>query len=235
MTIRATTCLGDNTVPILRDLVSQLLDAGIDIDFDEDQAPGEREEAFVSGSVDLAWACGLLTAERIDGLDLEVVAAPVFAGEAGAVYRSVIVVSAESHAVTVSDTFDGRLALNEYGSWSGYRGLERWLETRSLSIDAYRTHVLTGSHRNSVSAVAEGVADVAAVDHTVWDHLVATEPRVSGVRVLATTSDSPAPPFSLRTALVADLAPILLSLHPAGLARIEPAGIDTYRTMLPGV
>lgn len=235
MTLRATTCLGGNTVPILSDLVSELVDAGVDIAFDEFQDPGAREAAFRAGAVDLAWACGLLTAETIDGLDLEVVAAPVFDGESGPVYRSVIVVSASSSAATVSDTFGGRLALNEYGSWSGYRGFERWLESVSLSIDAYRTHVLTGSHRNSARALADGVADVAAIDHTVWNHLVATEPWVSDLRVIATTSDSPAPPFSLRSGLVADLAPVLLALHPAGLVRIEPAAIESYRPMLPGV
>lgn len=235
MRLRATTCLGENTVPILRDLVAGLVEVGVDIEFDEYAEPGEREELFLSGEADLVWACGLLTVERIDDLDLEVVAAPVFTGESAPVYRSVIVVSATSDARSVSDTFSGRLALNEYGSWSGYRGFERWLAENSLSIDSYRTHVLTGSHRNSARSIVDGVADVAAIDHTVWDHLIAGEDWVSGLRVLTLTTDWPAPPFSLRSGLVPDLAPILGSLRPLGLERIEPATIATYRPMLPGV
>lgn len=235
MKLRATSCLGDNTVPILSELVAQLNDAGVDIDFDASQEPGEREAAFRRGDVDVVWACGLLTAAVADGLDVEVIAAPVFDGEPGPVYRSVIVVPAGSDAMTVSDTFEGRLALNEYGSWSGYRGFERWLADQSLSIDGYRTHVPTGSHRNSARALNEGVADVAAIDQTVWRHLVATEPWVSGLRVLTVTSDWPAPPFSVRSTLAAELAPVLLGLKPTGLARIEPADLDTYRPMLPGV
>ena len=234
MTLRATTCLGENTVPILRDVVVRLAAAGVDIEFDELSDPGEREELFLSGGADLVWACGLLTAERIDEFDLEVVAAPVFAGEPGPVYHSVVVVSATSDARSVSDTFAGRLALNEYGSWSGYRGFERWLEEKSLSIDSYRTHVLTGSHRNSARSIVDGVADVAAIDHTVWNHLLAHEDWISGLRVVETTSDWPAPPFSVRPGITTDVAPLLEAMRPDGLDRIEPATIASYRSMLPG-
>ena len=233
MTYRATTCLGDNTVPVLRDLVDALRSAGVDIEFDEELEPGEREQLMRSGGADLVWACGLLTVERIDaGLDLRVVAAPVFAGESGPVYRSVIVVRADDPATRVSDTFAGHLAVNELGSWSGYRGLDRWLGEQGLSIERYRTMVLTGGHRRSARAVAEGVADVAAIDHTVWDHLQQQGILTDELRVVTATSDWPAPPFSVKGQLADELRSALVDARPAGLERIEPAHVATYQPML---
>lgn len=233
MTLLATTCLGANTVPILGHLAAGLRRVGVDVEFDDRLEPGERDELLRADAVDLVWACGLLTMERIAaGARLEVVAAPVFAGETAARYRSVVVVRSDSEASEVSDTFTGRLAVNELGSWSGYRGYSAWLDELGESIDSYRTVVLTGSHRNSTSAVLEGVADVAAVDHTVWDHLVSTGSSVGGLRVLASTTDWPAPPFSVRPEFARELRDALVGLSVAGLDRIEPTTAAAYEPML---
>ena len=230
--LRATTCLGDNTVPILRDLVAELRQVGLDIEFDEELGPAERVELLESGDADLVWACGLLTIERIAaGRGLEIVAAPVFTGEPAAVYRSVIVVRSDDPAREGSDTFGRRLAVNEHVSWSGYHGFGRWLADEGAGSESYPTEVLTGSHRNSALAVAEGVADVAAIDHTVWEHLVRTEPAVESLRVLTTTADWPAPPFSVRSADPHGLRAILANLRPVGLDRIIPASADQYHFM----
>ncbi len=232
MTLRATTYLGDNTIPILAELVEGLLGAGVDIEFDTSLEPGERDEIIRAGEADLVWACGLLTVDLIEaGVDLDIVAAPMFQGESGATYRSVIVVRADDPARKVSDTFGRRVAINEHESWSGYHGFGRWLAGQGSTIEEYPTEVLTGSHRNSALAIAEGVADVAAIDHTVWDHLVRTEPAVERLRLLTTTSDWPAPPFSVRRGDPDGLAGVLPGLRPSGLDRIVSAATGDYHSM----
>jgi len=58
--------------------------------------------------VDFVFACGLLTTVRIDqGRHVEVIAAPIFPGETKAVYRSVIISSADV-PVGARDRFTSR-------------------------------------------------------------------------------------------------------------------------------
>jgi len=229
--LTATTCLGENTVPILRNLIEQLGKAGVTVHFDEDNGWAEREAGFRAGSVDLVWACGLLTAELVDvRSDYTVVGSPVFEQSGQAVYRSIIVVREDSTFATPSDLLRGRLAVNEYGSWSGYVGLGEWLASEDRSIDEFHVHVMTGSHALSLEALRDRVADVAAIDSTIWDDLGPAGRQ--GLRAFASTRSWPAPPFSLKTELVEELTPALLACDVAGLAAIEPAEFENYRFML---
>jgi len=224
--------------------------------------------AEVVANLDLVWACGLLTAELVaDGCPIEVVAAPVFAGETAAVYRSVIVARATSSGVGgsasgsasvpgaeqgarsvggplgLADLARLRVAVNETGSWSGYRALLREFgvvrgESPAAVAAAIETDmILTGAHLESVRAVADHRADIAAVDSSIWDWLVAVDPEaVEGVVAVDQTTDWPAPPFSVggsssaREALTADLLSLSVQSLP-GLARIVPSSIERYRFM----
>ena len=231
MKLTATTCLGENTVPILRNLIEQLGTAGLAVDFDEDDGWAEREAAFQAGTVDLVWACGLLTAELIEvGSDYTVVGAPVFEESSQAVYRSIIVVRDDSTFATPGDLRHGRLAVNEYGSWSGYVGLGEWLASEDGSIDDFQVHVITGSHALSLEALRDRVADVASIDSTIWDDLGPADRR--GLRAFASTRAWPSPPFSIRSELVEGLAPALLACNVGGLVAIEPAELENYRFMV---
>ena len=84
MTLRATTCLAENTDPMLRRWIEHLQGIGIDIEFDEGLTTSERLAMASSGEVDVLFACGLQTMELIAlGTPLDVVAAPVFDQRAG--------------------------------------------------------------------------------------------------------------------------------------------------------
>lgn len=61
-----------------------------------------------------------------------------------------------------------RLALNGRDSMSGYLALQRDLEAMGESLAIFAATVETGSHRGSAMAVAEGRADVAALDCRSW-------------------------------------------------------------------
>lgn len=231
MMLRATTCLGENTISILRELIEGLGTLGIECEFDESLDFRSREAAFRAGEMDLVWACGLLTVRSQTESGTEIVAAPVFAGENAPVYRSAIVVRTDSPAHSIAATMSGRLAVNEFGSWSGYEGFTRWLITRDLSVDSYRTTVLTGSHRNSAMAVVDGSADVAAIDHTVLQLLLAEEPWAAGLRVLTNTDDWPAPPFSVRPGAVDQSVLAEAAGNTSGVREIVPVSADAYSFM----
>ena len=67
------------------------------------------------------------------------------------------------------DLFRGRrLAFNGRDSMSGYLALQRDLETMGESLAIFSGTVETGSHRGSGRAVAEGRADVVALDCRSW-------------------------------------------------------------------
>jgi len=211
--LRACTLLGPNTVDPLDAVVRHLAGRGHRLEIVDSRA-----------GVDLLWACGLLTAELIaDGAELEVVAAPVFPGETEPVYRSVVVARRAGQGTR-------RLAVNEYGSWSGYQGL---LRSHRLAPWLSGEIVISGSHLDSIAAVAAGNADAAAIDHSVWDWVVAHQPAlVADLMVLETSDDWPAPPFSVRrSASARDLVDDLLSYPPAPNLEIVPATFDRYQFM----
>jgi ABC-type phosphate/phosphonate transport system substrate-binding protein len=203
MSLRATTLLGANTVPILRDLLETIeTTAGAAVAYDDEMPLDEREQLVRDGAVDLVFACGLLTAEMIrDGVPIQIVAAPIFPEESAAVYRSVIVARQDSAVGSVADGLSYRLAVNEYGSWSGWRAYERHLEALGRSADEHPTTVLSGGHARSVAAVRDGVADIAAIDSSIWRALPQEDRR--GLVVIDTTKDWPAPPLSLHTGVPA--------------------------------
>lgn len=57
------------------------------------------------------------------------------------------------------------VAVNDGRSQSGWAAPQAFMETRDLSF--HKTS-LTGSHRNSAHAVANGTADIAAIDAQTW-------------------------------------------------------------------
>ncbi|MDW3220271.1 MAG: PhnD/SsuA/transferrin family substrate-binding protein [Acidimicrobiales bacterium] len=155
---------------------------------------GIELEPTAATTPDVVFACGLLTRERIAaGEPVVVVAAPVFPGETTAVYRSVVVSRTDGPA-DLASAQEGTLAVNEYGSWSGWHGYVDDLAGHGLPVPHRR--VVTGGHRASVGAVRHGDAAVAAIDSSLWRWLPGDER--DGLRVIHETVDWPAPPLSVR-------------------------------------
>jgi hypothetical protein len=204
MTLRAATLLGDNTISILTEVVVQIQSAGLDIEFDPSQNVGQP---------DLLFACGLLTAEMISrGETYQIFAAPLFPGESMPVYRSVMVGR------------PGVMAVNEFGSWSGWRAyLEHAGRPEELMV--------SGSHRQSLDAILEGTADFAAIDSSIWNHELAHDIRLKGLDVFAETIDWPAPPFSVSTSLDSAVSELLVNAL-LGCLSLIPTDFATYEPML---
>lgn len=239
MGLSTITFLGDNTQPILRALTAHVATTtGVDVKV-VPTPPGSSQHAARSArGADLTWACGLLTVEMIDAGDLEadIVAAPVFAGEDGPTYHSVLIARTE---LTDLVHFRGTVAVNERESWSGHHALGHHLDAIG-SEHAVAGVRVTGSHRGSVEAVAGGDADLAAIDHTVWQHLAETTSVTAGLTVIDRTRDWPAPPFAIHRRVAAETRRRLIDALTAttlgdveGLTGIVAAARSDYREMRP--
>ena len=183
LTHRGSCLLAENAAEFLLGLQAGLRAHGIDL------VVGPEGDA-----TQVLFACGLLTREWIAaGRPFDVVAAPVFPGETGAVYRSVVITRDDGPA-DLAAAQEGTLAVNEYGSWSGWHGYVDDLRHHGFAVPHRR--VVTGGHLASVAAVRDGRAHVAAIDSSLWRWLAPDDrPRL---RVVHETADWPAPPFSVR-------------------------------------
>jgi ABC-type phosphate/phosphonate transport system substrate-binding protein len=122
------------------------------------------------------------------------------------------------------------IAINDPLSQSGWAALHRWLTDQGLTHGAV---LVTGAHAQSARAVAEGTADLAAIDAQSWRQLLrfdGADPALEIARTHPTpglpliTAQDPAP---LRTALAQALdrvgADILADLDLAGVVQIAQA------------
>lgn len=88
-----------------------------------------------------------------------------------------------------------RLAFSEPASMSGFLALKRDLKAAGESLSLFSGMLETGSHRASVLAVAEGRADVCAVDCRSWTLMRRYEPAAAALSVVGWTARRPGLPF----------------------------------------
>lgn len=114
-----------------------------------------------------------------------------------------------------------RLAVNEVDSHSGWGAA--WAYARSHGF-AFRNAVLTGAHSASARAVADGHADIAAVDAISWQLIQRYDTSARHLRIIARTDASPGQ--TLITARTNDPAPLRAAVLQA-LAALPMAHQDT--------
>ncbi len=205
--MRATTLLAGNTAEPLSGICAQLTDAGVPTFFDRDEPFDSRLAAVRSGEVDVVWACGLLTAELIDeDALLDPIGIPELVGLDEGRYHSMIVAR---DGLGEAEGRRGRLAVNEYGSWSGWHAYRVHRHRAGGSVDEHRSIVLTGGHEASLAAMRSGVADVASIDSSVW----ATADKTA-LHVVEETARWPAPPVSVRSDIADEVRDVLRSCLP---------------------
>lgn len=225
----------DDTAARLAALVGER--TGLIVHTDPSRASVERRKVIGRGAVDLVWMCGYLTRRLTDheGLDLEVVAAPVFTGQRGPVYHSVIVVRQDSEYRQVSDLGDARLVINEDESWSGHHAFSVHLADEGLAAPFVGELTESGSHAASLQALLDDDADCAAIDDTLWS--LRRGELGDRLRVIGRTRAWPSPPVSVARRLDPDLRRAIgQALVAAGnvdslLEAMAPATTRTYDEM----
>lgn len=153
---------------------------------------GETWEHWLNPDLLLSQTCGYPYRARLHG-HVTLVAAPVWdlpcpPGH----YFSVLVVRADDSRTDLADFAAARLAYNDALSQSGWAAPQNFARAHGFHFtDLYRS----GSHRDSSRAVAEGRADIAALDAATWHLIRQFDPWADRLRVLARTPPTPALPF----------------------------------------
>lgn len=88
-----------------------------------------------------------------------------------------------------------RFAYNGLDSMSGYIAVARDLEALGAGLEIFPEHIVTGAHRASIVAVAQGRADVCAVDCLSWRLACLHEPQTADVEVVGWTGKRKGLPF----------------------------------------
>jgi ABC-type phosphate/phosphonate transport system substrate-binding protein len=137
-------------------------------------------------------------------------------------YRSVFVVRAEDPRATLA-AFDGApFAYNEALSQSGWAAPQTHAARLGITLPPV---VQSGGHRLSAHAVAEGRADIAALDAVTWTLMQGEDAVVSSLRVVGMTDPTPGLPY------ITALGGPALAIHDA-LSRAIAALSDRDRATL---
>jgi ABC-type phosphate/phosphonate transport system substrate-binding protein len=107
-------------------------------------------------------------------------------------YRSPIVVRADDPRSTLHEFKDATFAFNQNHSQSGFAAPYAHVTAQGFWFENL---LQAGSHSISAAIVAEGKADIAALDGVTWRLIQKYEPLAAKLRVLEWTAPTPGLPF----------------------------------------
>lgn len=189
-----------------------------------------------TGDLDFAWICGGPFVQKRDPEFVKLMVVPLYRGEP--FYHSYIIVHRDSPYQKLGDLEGAIFAYSDPESNSGYLYPQATLIDRGIRPDRYfRQTFFTFNHTESVEAVADRVADGAAVDSYVWDYLSRTRPEmVERTRVIETSPAFGFPPVVARLGVddevVERMAAALMSMDadPEGRKLLADFMLDGFGT-----
>lgn len=151
-------------------------------------------------------------------------------------YTSVFVVRADSPAQSPADMANARFACNALLSQSGYGAPQLWANSQGFS---FGTPLITNAHRASIAAVAEGRADIAAIDSQTWWMDMQSNPQAQTLKVIGhmqngpgmtfitRANQDPAPYFDAITSAIDNLPqPMRTTLNLRGIVALPQSAYD---------
>ncbi len=180
--------------------------AGVALDYTPYPAPQPLEDLWRRPDLGCVFMCGYPIALEI--APVIPIAAPVPDADwaqGRAVYRSDLIVRADSPFRTLADTFGGRIGWTVEHSHSGFNALRHHLLGIGHGKPLYRAavgHLVTA--RRILDAVLDGSIDVGPLD-AYWHMLIAKyRPELTaGIRVVESTAVAPMPAFVAAPSLAA--------------------------------
>ncbi len=155
----------------------------------------------------LSQCCGADLVGRYSG-KLVPLATPRYSapGCDGCLYSSVILVAAGSPTAELEDLHDAVCVVNGYESHSGTNALRALLAPLNREGRFFSRVVTSGSHLASIAAIADGSADVAAIDCVTYALAGRYHPSLlEGTRSLCYSARAPGIPFVTRAGSSEDL------------------------------
>lgn len=184
--------------------------------------PADLPADWLGPELLLSQTCGLPFVRRLRGRVYLVGAADHGLPDCSpGTYRSRVVVRADDAAESLADLRGRTVAVNSMDSQSGAGALRAMVAPLSDERPFFGQVIRTGAHGDSVRAVAEGRADVAAIDAVTFAMLLRHRTEAQGLRVLLSTPETPGLPFVTRLggpaqALSGALAKAVDALGPEG-------------------
>lgn len=194
----------------------------------------EINDLLEQGQVDVAFVCTSAYIAGHDKFGMELLVAPQVKGET--VYYSLLLVPDESTANDIADLRGKVFAFTDPISLSG-RMYPTYLvkQQGSSPEDFFGRIFFTYSHDQAILAVANKVADGAAVDSLVYEFFLARDATIGEkTRVIHRSPPFGIPPVvvnpALRPQLKLELQNFFLSLHqdPQGQAALQAIGVDRF-------
>lgn len=197
----------------------------------------ETNELIAEGKVDLAFVC---TSAYVDGHDefgMELLAAPQVNGET--IYRSLLIVPKDNPAQSMEDLKGKVFAFTDPISLSGRMYPTYLVQQIGFSPESFFAQTFfTYNHDEAIRAVANRLADGAAVDSLVYEFAIARDADLaSKVKVIHRS-----PPFGIPPVVVSpkldpnlkrELQKVILGMEETeeGKKALESIGIERFTTI----
>lgn len=216
----------------LADYLAQNL--GRPVDLLQRRTYAELNRMVEADEVDLAFICTNAYVVGNEQFGMELLLAPEIEGES--VYRSVLIVPATSTADSMADLRGTVFAFTDPMSFTG-RIYPVYLlqEIGETPERFFQRTFFTYSHDRAIEAVADGVADGAAVDSLVLDFSLQRNPDLANrIRIVHTSEPFGIPPVvvppTLPPRLKIQLNDLLLTMHEKAEGRsvLRELGIDRF-------
>jgi phosphonate transport system substrate-binding protein len=194
----------------------------------------EVNDLVERGEVDLAFVCTSAYIAGQDEFGMQLLAAPQVNNET--VYYSYLIVPSNSPAMDMADLRGKVFAFTDPISLTGRAYPTYLVEQFGNSPETFfgRTF-FTYSHDEAIYAVANGLADGAAVDSLVYDFAVSRDASLGQkTRIIHTSPAFGIPPVvvspGVRPQVAAELQSLLLEMSkdPDGQAALQAIGIDRF-------
>lgn len=201
----------------------------------------EAMELIENGEHDFAWICSLPYAKYRDARRIGLLAVPVFRGEP--LYRSYLIVHRSSPVKSMAELENRVFAYSDPDSNTGYAVPRRLIHELGRNPDSFFRHTFfTYGHTEQIEAVAERVADGAAVDSYVWEFLAHHGSRLTtDTRIIGQSETYGFPPLVYRVGvderLRTKMADALLTMNrdPDGQALLGELMLDRFITPDPSL
>lgn len=206
---------------------------GVEVEFIQRPRYRDITDLLLNRTLTAAWICGYPFVQS--RAQLRLLAVPMYQGKP--LYQSLVITGAVGQPPSSLEEMAGKVfAFSDPDSNSGYLypvyRLREILKNRS---GFFRRTFFTWGHRNTVEAVAAGLADGGAVDSYVWEAMVHQYPRYQQkIQVIERSPEFGFPPLvthrDLSDAVHKNLAATLQQMHTdtAGLALLNALYLDRF-------
>jgi phosphonate transport system substrate-binding protein len=155
-----------------------------------------QEEIWImlrSGQLDAAWVCDFPYVQYADQLAL--LAVPLYRGQP--LYQAYVIASKASKVKTFDDIRGTVHAVSDPDSTAGYLVTCWMLALRQMSpVRFFQNFFFTYSHRNTIRAVGNGLAESGSVDGYIWEVMKEKEPDlVENTRIVFRSEPLGFPPI----------------------------------------